>query len=238
MRYWIRVAAAVLLMVCFCLPSGAETTRKQTLMIYMCGSNLESSYGSASADISEMLEAGLTGRDVTILVMTGGTTSWSQGYDATQTQISELGPRGMRVVWRDDAMNMGDPATLTQLLTFGQEKYHAQAYSLILWDHGGGALYDLMMDMNYGRDGLSMDELDAALANSSFGPKGLDMIMFHACLMGSAEVATVVAPYAKYMIGFEDASFASWISSGRIAMFSGRSEPFSSPCIVQSKAPA
>ena len=203
MRYWIRVAAAVLLMVCFCLPSGAETTRKQTLMIYMCGSNLESSYGSASADISEMLEAGLTGRDVTILVMTGGTTSWSQGYDATQTQISELGPRGMRVVWRDDAMNMGDPATLTQLLTFGQEKYPAQAYSLILWDHGGGPLEGVCWDELHGMDHLSLEEMTGAIAAAGLEQK-LSWIGFDACLMSTLEVAHAVAPYAQYMIASQE----------------------------------
>ena len=43
------------------LPSGGaaeEKPRRLTLMIYMCGSNLESTYGSATSDILEMLEAG------------------------------------------------------------------------------------------------------------------------------------------------------------------------------------
>ena len=50
-----------------------EQQRSLTLMVYMCGSNLESGHGAASADIEEMKAAVPAGRDVTILIMTGGT---------------------------------------------------------------------------------------------------------------------------------------------------------------------
>ena len=60
------IAAFVLLLVVFLAASGSVASaaagdlegRQLTLMIYMCGSNLESQYGSASADIMEMLNAG------------------------------------------------------------------------------------------------------------------------------------------------------------------------------------
>ena len=53
-------------------------------MIYMCGSNLESAYGSATSDILEMLEARGAGDGVSVLLMTGGTSRWSLGLDAQQ----------------------------------------------------------------------------------------------------------------------------------------------------------
>ena len=57
---WIVIS----MMAAFVLPSaggyaGDAAGKKLTLMIYMCGSNLESSYGSASLDIQEMLGAEL-----------------------------------------------------------------------------------------------------------------------------------------------------------------------------------
>ena len=44
-------------------------------MVYMYGNNLESLNGSASADIREMLEAGINGKEVSLLVMTCRTES-------------------------------------------------------------------------------------------------------------------------------------------------------------------
>ena len=59
---FLKIAALLLPLVLFVGGAGAETgARKLTLMIYMCGSNLESQYGSATADIQEMLDAGVCG---------------------------------------------------------------------------------------------------------------------------------------------------------------------------------
>lgn len=52
-----------------------------TIAVYMCGTDLESSHGAATADLIEMLEADIP-KDVTLLVMTGGTKTWnSQNED-------------------------------------------------------------------------------------------------------------------------------------------------------------
>lgn len=195
-------ACFALLMLC-CMTPVRAAERKLTLMIYMCGSNLESSYGSASADIQEMLAAapGLT--DATVLLMTGGSTSWSTGYDASLTQISELGKRGTRVVWRSDAMNMGEPETLTQLLQYGTEKYPAQEYALIMWNHGGGPLEGVCWDELFSMDKLTLAELTGAITAAEL-PQKLSWIGFDACLMSSIEVACALAPHAEYMIASQE----------------------------------
>ena len=128
-----------------CVGSG-EASRRLTLMIYVCGSNLESGYGSASSDIQEMIDAGGAGDGVSVLVMTGGTRYWAMGYDPGECQIQELRRRGMRTVWRSEALNMGSGETLTTLLRYGKENYPAEDYALILWDHGGGPLEGLCWD--------------------------------------------------------------------------------------------
>ena len=75
----IALVVAALLMALLLPAAQGETPRKLTLMVYLCGSNLESAYGSASSDIQEMLDAGGAGRDVTVLLMTGGTERWTKG---------------------------------------------------------------------------------------------------------------------------------------------------------------
>ena len=182
---------------------GETMDRKLTLMIYMCGSNLESGYGAASADIEEMKAAGLKGKEVTVLLMTGGTKQWSQGYDASKCLIHELGPRGTRVVWQSDAMNMGEPETLTQLLQFGKEAYPAEDYALILWNHGGGPMEGVCWDELFSLDRLTLSELASAIERADMGKK-LSWIGFDACLMGSVEVASALAPYAEYMIASQE----------------------------------
>ncbi len=176
--------------------------RQLTVMVYMCGSNLESAYGSATADIQEMLEVGVDG-SVSLLVMTGGSGSWMMGYDAEEIAISEISARGRRIVWRSDKQNMGSADTLSSLLRFGQEKYPARDYALILWDHGGGPLEGVCWDELFSMDNLSLVELLEGLEQAGL-PGKLSWIGFDACLMSSLEVAAALSPYAQYMIASQE----------------------------------
>ena len=74
-----RAALAAVLLIVLGLalvPGRAEPSRELTLMVYLCGSDLESGNGSASADIAEMMAAQYDARRVTVLVMSGGTSAW------------------------------------------------------------------------------------------------------------------------------------------------------------------
>ncbi len=184
---------------CSAEPAG----RKLTIMVYMCGSNLESSYGSASADIQEILEAKYDSSQVTVLLMTGGTSFWHYGYDADKTGIVEFRGNRSRVVWSEDALDMGDPATLTQFLSFGAEEYPAEDYALIMWNHGGGPMEGVCWDELFSMDSLTLSEFTQALDDTAFSQKLL-WIGFDACLMSSAEVASAIAPYADYMIASQE----------------------------------
>ena len=183
-----------------------ENPRKLTLMVYMCGSNLETIGGSASADIREMIEAVPAGRSVTILVMTGGSRMpEGPGYfQQGSTGIYEIGAGGRvrRVLQSEENTNMGDQETLVSLLRYGQENRPAQSYALILWDHGGGPLEGVCWDETSDMDHLTLQEVTGALDEAL--TQKLDWIGFDACLMGSLEVASAVAPYADYMIASQE----------------------------------
>ena len=186
-----------------CFSVQAEDTRELTLMIYMCGGNLESEYGSATADMQEILQSGFDSKASTVLVMAGGSENWSMGFDPEEISISEFGARGSRIVWHEKTQNMGEPETLTQLLRFGREQYPARKYALILWNHGGGPMEGLCWDELFEMDHLSLSELTEAIGAAKM-PEKLSWIGFDACLMGSAEVACALSPYAEYMIASQE----------------------------------
>ena len=51
-------------------------TDTMTVMIYMCGADLESEDGSASEDLNEMVKYATIDEKVNVIVQTGGTSEW------------------------------------------------------------------------------------------------------------------------------------------------------------------
>ena len=208
-------AALALLAALAAMPAAlarAEASRALTLMVYMCGSNLESEHGAASADLREMLAADLDTTAVSVVVMCGGASAWTMNYDPDAATVMEIGrpPKGAQnglrpLQWADGAMNMGQAQTLSWFVNGCVENYPARGYALILWDHGGGPLEGVCFDETHDMDRLSMDELAAALDETPFGVgEQLGWIGFDACLMGSLETAHACAPYARYMIASQE----------------------------------
>ena len=182
-----------------------EGTRKLTLMVYMCGSNLESSCGSATEDIQEMLASMPASRELSVLVLTGGSDMPpGAGYFGQEnTGIYELASNNrIRRVAEPDGQNMGDGATLAGFLRWGRENRPADRYALIVWNHGGGPLEGVCWDETADMDNLTLTELTGALEEAL--DQKLDWIGFDACLMGSLEVAGMLAPYADYMIASQE----------------------------------
>ncbi len=188
------------------LPGRAEAPGKAlTLMVYMTGSDLESSQGAATADIQEMMASGFDDGLVNLVLMVGGSKSWELGYDPATTYVLQAGRRGLRAVESRDAVNMGEADNLAWFLNLAAERFPAENYALILWDHGGGPMEGVCFDSLNGNDSLSLTELEAALAASPFAGDGkLAWIGFDACLMNAVETASVCAPYAKYMIASQE----------------------------------
>ena len=116
-----------------------KSRRKLTVMVYMCGSNLETYHGSASKDLKEMMAAE-TGEDVSVLAMVGGSEFWDLGYDTEYTHIVEISGGKQETVCRYEKMNMGEAKTLTALVDWARENRPAEEYALILWDHGEGSI--------------------------------------------------------------------------------------------------
>ena len=141
------------------------STDKYTLMVYMCGSNLESDGGYASADIEEMLKAQLAD-EVNLLVYTGGAKRWYDfGISNRTNQIYKIANHKIELV-KDNigAKSMADSSTLLEFLNFCKTNYKADKYALIMWDHGGGAVSGFGLDELNGKknDTLTIDEIKQA----------------------------------------------------------------------------
>ncbi len=187
------------------MKSATESNqRKITVMIYMCGSNLESKNGAATSDMVEILKSRYDTEQISVIAMAGGTTKWWNGFSADETAIYDISGTGPTQVYAAETMNMGEASTLQTLLDFGYNNYPAEKFALILWDHGGGPMQGVCWDsLAYG-DNLTMLELKTGLQESPFAREPLEWIGFDACLMSSAETAYLVSPYAKYMIASQE----------------------------------
>lgn len=187
--------------------SDALTEEKYTttVMVYMCGSNLESQYGLASADIAEMMGSGLDRFSTNVVLMTGGAAQWAHvPNEEGQSVIYQL--RGNRYfsIWQGEQKNMGDGDTLSFFLNTAYQQFQTDRYMLIFWNHGGGPIKGVCWDENFNRDSLEIPELLSGIENSPFKEKKLDLIGFDACLMGSLETAWQLSPYAHLMIASEE----------------------------------
>ncbi len=176
---------------------------KVTLMVYMCGTDLESKNGMASADLSEMANADF-GDNVNLIVYTGGCKSWrTSGISNSTNQIYQVKKGGVsRLVDNDGAKVMTDPNTLSAFIKWAAKNYPANRYELIFWDHGGGSVSGYGYDEKFASKG----SMDLAGINKALKAGGIkfDFIGFDACLMATAETALMLNDYADYMIASEE----------------------------------
>jgi len=174
-----------------------------TILVYMCGTDLESNGGFATKDLQEMMAADL-GDQVNLLVFTGGCKQWKNNMvSASKNQIYQVKGGKMELLWEGDGLQpMTAPETLAGYIQWGHQNYPADRYELIFWDHGGGSVSGYGYDEVYPRSGsMTLDGIATALKD---GGCMFDFVGFDACLMATLETALVVEPYADYLIASEE----------------------------------
>ena len=184
--------------------SAAQAEEEQaswTIMLYLCGSDLESNDGTCSDNLKEVLDADFGDR-VNVLVLTGGSSRWDMdGIDPDILEYWHVEDGKLISDRKLEAASMGDPDTLSAFISWGAAACPAEKYGLILWDHGGGSLTGICWDENSDDDNLTLPELTSALDTAGVQ---LEMIGMDACLMASLETAAAIDGHAAYLVASQE----------------------------------
>ncbi|MDR0951962.1 MAG: hypothetical protein LBM18_03475 [Oscillospiraceae bacterium] len=169
-----------------------------TLMVYMCGSDLESAGGCGTLDIDEIIGADISEK-LNIICMTGGANAWDNDYVNPNTnEVWRLTSDGPEYLGDLGLSDMGEGETLTGFINYSVENFPADRYMMVMWDHGGGTVNGLIYDERFDTGQMmSISEMNSALASAGVV---FDMIGFDCCLMATAATAFMVEKYADFMV--------------------------------------
>lgn len=174
-----------------------------TLMVYLCGTDLESRSQMATMDLQEMLNASIS-ENVNLIVYTGGCKQWRNNVlDSSKNQIWQITDKGLVCLEKNlGSVSMTDPDTLSYFIRWCADKFPANRNALIFWDHGGGSVSGFGYDEKFQSSGsMSLAQIDKALTD---GGVQFDFVGFDACLMATAENALMLTKHADYMIASEE----------------------------------
>lgn len=174
-----------------------------TLLVYICGSDLEQKRGAATANIAEMLSADIPD-GVNVILQTGGSSKW-RNFDIPSDRSNRYAVKNgtLELIESNPPVNMGSERAFSDFLKFGIEKYPAEQTAVIFWNHGGGSAVGVCSDALNGNDFLTLSEISSALESVGLQKK-LAFVGFDACLMANYETARILAPFAEKMIASEE----------------------------------
>ena len=202
---------------------GAEPVKaSRTVMLYFCGSNLETCYEMVTWNLKQIMNAEIS-PEVNVIGLTGGSREWHteaeylEGAEAIggdkpvqawlfsgkNAENAENGHGKMTFLadWPEaySSALMNDEKTLLAFINYAAAKCPADLYDLVLWDHGGGP-----------HGGFGIDDYDPTETPMSIGSvmravkdstvERFSIIDFDACLMSSAEIAAALGEHADYLV--------------------------------------
>ena len=209
-KWLLAIFVASALVACGGGSGSSESKAKTTLMVYMVASNLVE---SAEYDIEHMLAAH-SGKDVNVVLEIGGGTKPGSlsGVDMTQHARYQLKPNAaaekgwslvrMPAAQQPPQVAMNQPDTLRDFIKWSAQAFPADQYVLALWDHGGGPIVGFGNDNALG-GGKAMVVNDIVSAIKSAGVS-FELVGFDSCLMATLEVASMLSPYANYLVASEE----------------------------------
>ena len=180
-----------------------------TVLIYICGADLESKNQLATGDIQEILKVSGQPDDVNIVIETGGASSWASTYGISSTKLERYHVENKSLV-RDDQLtyaSMGLTSTLQSFIEYGLNNYPAERTGLVLWNHGGGmrgVCYDEKKNDDVLKNSEVRSAVGGALSNCGMSGQKLEWIGYDACLMAVQDIAVTNSEYFNYMIASEE----------------------------------
>ena len=204
MRSIIRVGTGIcLLFVLALLPSpaiqAAQTEADWTLMVYLdADNNLDA---SSVLNMEQMVAGMVPTSRVNVIVLMDRFLLPAYYYQVTSEGYFELASLG--------EVDMGDPRTMRDFLTYAMRHFPAEHYFLDIWNHGSGifgvAYDDSEIDEETGESSkLMIRELKESIAAAeSMTRDWIDVVGFDACLMGMTEVGYELKDVADIVIASE-----------------------------------
>lgn len=211
-----------------------DSASSWTVLVYMCGSNLESGNGFGSI-VMDRMDDMISSDNVNVIVETGGTSQWLnkdpyfngdavKDVDISADELGRFQIKNNEVIDLGSVPldSMGKASTLSDFIKFGKENYPAQKYALVLWNHGYVEPYgnleadDIFFTDENGKvlhasdldpeDSMPNDCLTLDELNEALSDGGVhfEAMIFNTCLSSSIEIAKTVAPYASYMVASEE----------------------------------
>lgn len=192
-----------------------QTKDAWTILMYVCGADLESESGLASGDFDEILSVYNQPNDVNIVIQTGGAKTWdsSYGYGINASNNQRYHVENRSLVCDNSKVytnyqSMGSSTTLADFVGWGMKEYPAEKTGIIFWNHGGG-MRGVCYDEKKGDDSLLNSEIKSGITSgiSKAGlPSGtkLEFVGFDACLMAVQDIADYASTYANYMVASEE----------------------------------
>ena len=179
-----------------------------TIMIYMCGADLETNDECGTADIEEILKVDDQPDNVNIIIQTGGAYAWHyEGITSNYTCRFHVRNKTLiRDYDLDDTCreDMGDYRTFERFLDWGLTNYPAEKTGVVFWGHGGAL------------DGCCVDERTHSLITNSQSASVFDCVFrshdieklefvgYDCCFMQLQDVAEFNSHYFNYMIASEE----------------------------------
>lgn len=180
---------------------------KWAIYWYLCGSDLESEYAAATADLAELTSIKVP-EDVQIIIQTGGTNKWQNDVmSADHIERYLFDSNGLNLIEQLPQGNMGGEETLSDFLSFAKENYPAEKTGFIFWNHGGGSVGGAASDQNFEGDALTLDEMYRAFsANYEVSEENppFELIGFDTCLMATVDVAYTYCDIGKYLVASQE----------------------------------
>lgn len=185
----------------------APPTGDWTVLAYLAGNNnLDYSENINSFVIEDLQEMEMVGSSDQVEII-AVVSSLKNGGDANVYRVEyhpdEIGDgisSELLAAWGQK--DMSDPQTLTDFLELGLARSRSARTMLIIDDHGAGWA-GACTDDPAGGEPMTIAEMKQSIADVDVGDAfdgRFDLIVFHACLMASAEVAYGLSDVTDYMV--------------------------------------
>jgi hypothetical protein len=180
--------------------------------------------GSLWFDVNEMEQVGSTAQVNIVVQMDryraafAGDGDWTGARRIYVTQDNDLNAIHSPVIQDLGEVDMGNPRTLVDFVTWAVQNYPATKYALVMSDHGGGWTGGFVDGTSSSK--LSISEIADALdqVRQNTGLDKFELFGFDACLMGQIEVFGTFYPVTNYMVASEEVipsfgwAYAGWLS--------------------------